>query len=82
MAKKTSKAKAKAPKKATTAMAWDVYARKKGIDVYLGLFTNKDKAIKHAERKGHHRSVVSFVERKAVSAQSGNDSVSTHVDVD
>lgn len=63
MAKKTSKAKAKEPEKAT-ALAWDVYARKKGLDVYLGLFTDKDEAIKHAERKGHHRSVISFVERK------------------
>lgn len=82
MAKKTSKAKAKDPKKATTAMAWDVYARKKGLDVYLGLFTDIDKAIKHAERKGHHRSVVTFVGRPAASAQSGNDSASTHTDVD
>ena len=82
MAKKTSKAKAKAPKKATTAIAWDVYARKKGIDVYLGLFTSKDEAIKHAGRKGHHRVSLSFVERKAVSAQSENDSASTHADVD
>jgi hypothetical protein len=45
-------------------MAWEVYARKKGLDVYLGLFTDKDEAIKHAESKGHHRSVVSFVEKK------------------
>jgi len=73
MAKKVSKAKAKtpkkavtakAPKKATTATAWDVYAQRKSERVYLGLFTDKDKAIKHAESKGHHRSVVSFVEKK------------------
>jgi hypothetical protein len=82
MAKKTSKAKAKDPKKATTAMAWEVYARKKGLDVYLGLFTNKDEAIKHAERKGHHRVSLTFVERKATEVQSGNDSASTHADVD
>ena len=82
MTKKTSKAKAKTPKEATTATAWDVYAKRKGDNVYLGLFTDKDKAIKHAERKGHHRSVVSFVERKAAAVQSGNDSVSTHTDVD
>ena len=81
MTKKTSKAKAKAPKKAT-ALAWDVYARKKGLDVYLGLFTSKDEAIKHAERKGHHRVSLSFVERKATEVQSGNDSASTRTDVD
>ena len=73
MAKKTSKAKAKepkkavtakAPKKVTTTTAWDVYAKKKGRSVSLGLFTDKDEAIKYAERRGHHRSVVSFVEKK------------------
>lgn len=65
MAKKASKAKAKAPKKESTATAWDVYAQRKCECVYLGLFTDKFEALKYAESKGHHRSVVSFVERKA-----------------
>ena len=65
MAKKVSKAKAKAPKQVTTATAWDVYAQRKSESVYLGLFTDKFEALKYAESKGHHRSVVSFVERKA-----------------
>ena len=61
---KASKAKAKAPKKAIAATAWDVYAKRKGDNVYLGLFTDKDEAIKYAERRGNHRSVVSIVEKK------------------
>jgi len=65
MAKKQSKAKAKAPKKVATATAWDVYAQRKGECVYLGLFTDKTEALKYAEGKGHHRSVVSFVERQS-----------------
>ena len=69
MAKKQSKAKAKAPKKVTTATAWDVYAKRKGECVYLGLFTDKTEALKYAESKGHHRSVVSFVERKPEAAK-------------
>jgi hypothetical protein len=78
MAKKQSKAKAskakakapkkavtaKAPKKVTTTTAWDVYAQRKSERVYLGLFTDKTKALQYAESKGHHRSVVSFVEKK------------------
>jgi len=69
MAKKQSKAKAKAPKKVDAATAWDVYAQRKGECVYLGLFTDKTKALQYAEGKGHHRSVVSFVERKAAATQ-------------
>src|SRR5690554_2794081 len=91
MAKKQSKAKATAPKKTDTATAWDVYAQRKGECVYLGLFTDKTKALQYAESKGHHRSVVSFVERKAAATQSGEnialtisgaDLVSAHAAID
>jgi hypothetical protein len=94
MAKKQSKAKAKDPKKVTTTTAWDVYAQRKSERVYLGLFTDKTKALQYAESKGHHRSVVSFVERKRrqrsvvsseekkeASVHSDNSSVSVDTDV-
>lgn len=73
MAKKASKAKAKTPQKETTSKspnkvtkptAWDVYAKRKSDRVHLGVFTDKDEAMKYAESRGHHRSVVSFVEKK------------------